>query len=111
VVDGFKYSLYLQDGTVKEFAGFKSPFNELKAVSHIGPALYAIASTSWKNPSDTSWKQTLADFQVEIQDALKNVNDVDWSNEAWPKQGEKLKVFMRDSLTMVDTAITKILQK
>src|SRR3990167_11389087 len=53
VVDGFKYQLYLKDGSVKTFGGLTNPFNELKAVSHIGPAIYAIALSTWENPADT----------------------------------------------------------
>lgn len=111
VVNGFEYDLYLADGSVKKFNGLVAPFNELKAVSHIGPALYTLVSPAWLEPKDSNWQQNLRDFQVKVQAALADVNKVDWNNAGWPNNGEKLKSFMHDSLEMVNNFITQVLKK
>lgn len=111
VVKNFDYQLYTKDGKVESFKGLVSPFNELKAVSHIGPALYALGVGAWQNPADPDWKQNLINYQAKIKTALANVDKIDWSNPAWPDKTEELKLFMRDSLQMVDNFLTKTLEK
>ena len=111
VVNGFLYQLYLKDGTIKTMNGIISPFNELKAISHIGPCLYSILSPAWLEPNDYTWKKNLTNYQKQIKAALQQVNQIDWSNPEWPNDKMKLQQFMQDSLQMVDSFITITLQK
>src|SRR5262249_20109887 len=48
VVEGFEYTLYGENGLKESFHGPVSPFNELKAVSHIGPCLFFIGQPYWR---------------------------------------------------------------
>ncbi|OGT44450.1 MAG: hypothetical protein A3F42_08330 [Gammaproteobacteria bacterium RIFCSPHIGHO2_12_FULL_37_34] len=111
VVDGFKYQLYLKNGSVKTFTGLIAPFNELKAISHIGPTLYAIAYPSWQNPTDTSWKQKLIELETKIKIARLNINNINWENSSWPGESEHLKKFMDDSLKMIGRFMVRLLEK
>src|SRR3990167_1351306 len=91
IINGFKYQLYLKNGSVKTFEGLITPFNELKAVSHIGPTLYAIAYLSWQNPvgatggrpyqnpSDNTWKIKLLELQTKIKTAHSQANTINWN--------------------------------
>lgn len=101
IVNNFDYLLLTSNGTQQKYSGLKSPFNELKAVSHIGPNLFSIAWRSWRNTADESWKKNLTVYQRLIGQTLKQIDNIDWSNSAWPGQSEQLKSFMRQSLQMV----------
>jgi len=111
VVNGFLYQLYTKNGSVQNFNSLVTPFNELKAISHIGPGIYAIASAHWRDPANSQWQTELKEYQAKIQQALKQVKNIDWNNPAWPGKGGDLEKFMADSLQMADHFITQILQK
>ena len=111
VVNGFKYQLLQKDGSTKDFNSLVEPFNELKAVSHIGPAIYAIASAHWREPQNDSWKENLRILQDKIKLALNDVTQVNWANPAWPNDTQKLQNFMRDSLLMAYNFIADTLAK
>lgn len=111
VIVGFNYQMLLKDGTEKALSGPVSPFNELKAVSHVGPCLFAIGAPHWKDPKDASWKKQLADYQPKVAEALRLVEQVNWDNEAWPGQGEKLRDFMRHSLQMAGAFVERARQQ
>lgn len=111
LINGFTYTLYTANGKTVTFNDLVSPFNELKAVSHIGPALYAIGTLSWGNANGLDWKKVLATYQKKVQATINQVDQVDWSNAAWPNKGDQLKRFMHDALVLVDGFITKTLKK
>lgn len=111
VVNGFTYQFYTAAGKVQTFNGLVSPFNELKAVSHIGPGLYSIINTAWQEPSNPAWKVALKIYQQRIEDAIKAAPKINWSNAAWPNDADKVRAFMVDSLKMADQFISESLAK
>lgn len=109
VVNGFSYQLFFPDDTVDKFLALKSPFNALKAISHIGPNLYSIARRAEINRENKNWQKLLTQYQKTVQTALKQVDDIDWSNPAWPGKADELAALMKYSLDLTDQFIADTL--
>jgi hypothetical protein len=107
VISGFNFTLLREDGTRDSFQGLISRSAELKGVAHLGPCLFAIASSHLNNPKDESWRKQLTDLREIIRRALVSVEVLDWSNEAWPGAEGKLKDYVRASLNRVDETAAK----
>jgi len=103
LVDGFNYTLYNKDGTTEIIEGPVPPFNALKAVSHIGPCLYAIGKQAWTG--DSTWIETLKEYQKLVAEAKKSAAEVDWSNPEWVMEEYKLRRFMIDSISAAEKFI------
>ncbi len=111
IINGFNYQLYFPDGRRINYNGLLKPFNALKAVSHIGPALYAIGSPAWSHTKSYNWQRVMRQYRVRVENALNVVNDVDWANAAWPGKEKKLQAFMQSSLKMALSFIDKTLKQ
>ena len=109
VVNGFTFTLLCEDGTQKSTAGKISHFDELKGVSHLGAYLYAIANKHWTHPEDNGWLDDLSKCKQTVEQALGEVDTVDWKSDAWPGGETKLKEFIRSSLQIVQKFSAKCL--
>lgn len=95
---GPTYQLFGEDGSVKTSPPANPVENQLKAVAHVAAYYYAAADTHWRDPNDTTWKQALVEARGKINAAIRDIDKVTWSSDAWPGKEEQLKKFVRASL-------------
>lgn len=96
---GSTWELLCEDGSVKTAPPANPVENQLKATAHVCAYLYSICETHWRDPKDESWKDTMRTAQQRLEQALAQVDKVSWSSQAWPAGEDKLKEFVRESLS------------
>jgi hypothetical protein len=108
---GFSIYLLCEDGTTKTISAAKQSFDQLKAVAHIGPAIYALALPHWNDPKNTTWLESIKELEQKIELAQAQVDSIDWSSDAWPGGEAKLKQFVKDCLQKAKDTTSGILAK
>ena len=111
-INGFNFTLYQNGKIIDSFKAPVPPFNELKAVSHVGPALFAIGYPSWSDATQRdAWKSKMMALQSSVQAAMEENKYIDWGNPAWPGKKQQLSQFMYDSLNLVYQFASNVLKK
>jgi len=112
VVRGFDVTLFAKNGRKDVLHGPVPPFDELKAVSHIGPCLFFIGKPYWRTPDAEHKRAALASLR-ELRDRVRAAAaaKVDWSNPAWAGQEDKLRQKMDAAMAFALRSIDGFIAK
>ena len=74
---------------------------QLKAVAHLGPALYALGEVGRSGPA-ADWPDSLAAFRSKVQAAREVVRAAGWASAAWPGQEDAVRGLASRGLSIID---------
>lgn len=99
ITTGATWELLGEDGSVKRSPAPNPVEAQLKAVAHVCAYLYAISELHWRDAKDTKWLDQMKEVKANLDRALGDVDKVSWASDAWPGGEDKLRAFMKQSLT------------
>lgn len=99
ITTGFTYELLCEDGTTKTAPPPNPVEGQLKAVSHVCAYIYSACEMHWRNPEGSAWTDAMSEAAKKLSSAISETDTVSWNSGAWPSQENKLRDFVRSSLT------------
>lgn len=101
--DGGRYTLLISHGKSISVSPTPEIYEELKSFAHIPLGIFSILSRFAGDSSKGQWIQPLADYRNLLQNALKNLHEL----QLPPANAADNKKILSDSIAYIDSIITK----